>query len=192
MREGAEVVSVRLPAPRNTRKGRRRSVDVAAELAQVVRRTQPSVIFSLLESDAENRRLASAAHACGALLHVYDAPALCDFTLPSASDTGAIRLAVSTSGQSPAMAALLRRRLERSIRPADVALVRLQGQLRGEVRRAFPTSEARKEVIYRMIRSREIRRLLEADRFREAAALARRRMAAWARAASFVPADRAR
>lgn len=191
-REGAEVVSVRPPAPRNSGKGGRRSVDEAAGLAQLVRRTRPDVIFSLLEGDRQNRRLASAARASGALLHVYDAPALCDFTLPSASDTGGIRLAVSTSGQSPAMAALLRRRLERSIRPADVALVRLQGRLRGEIRRTFPTYEARKEAIYRLIRGREVRRLLGAGRFREAVVLARRQIASWARAASPVPARRAR
>ena len=139
-----------------------------------MQRHRPAVVVSVLMDEKRNRAIVDAAHAVGALVHVFDRPALSDFAMPSVGSAGPIRVAVSTSGQSPAMAAILRRRLERRIRPEDVARVRLQKRLRGPIFRALPEFEMRKETIYRILRHPEIGRLLRAGRKREAAAVARR------------------
>jgi siroheme synthase-like protein len=131
------------------------------------------LVFFTVPGEVPNPTILRAARSVGALVHVYDAPMLSDFTMPSIGAAGAIRVAVSTAGHSPAMAALLRRRIERGIRPVDVAMVRLQGRLRPTILRSIPTHEARKRMIYRILRHREVRKLLRSGRFEAAVALAR-------------------
>ncbi len=176
-KEGARVL--RVPPPDRPREkaepGRRRGPAAPfAASARWVRRWRPAVVFSLTGDGRQDRAVAKAGHSVGALVYVVDAPALSDFTMPSVGSVGAIRLAVSTSGRSPAMAGVLRRRLERAIRPVDVAQVRLQGELRKSVLRSLPDAEARKEAVYRIVRHREVNRLLKLRRFRQAKELARR------------------
>ncbi len=176
-KEGARVFRIPRTGPPRTKARRGRPGGPAAELAETarwVKRWRPAVVFSLTGDGRQDRAIARAGRSVGALVYVVDAPALSDFTMPSVGSVGAIRLAVSTSGQSPAMAGLLRRRLERAIRPLEVAQVRLQGELRKSVLRSLPDMEARKEAVYRIVRHREVNRLLAARRFRQAKALARR------------------
>ena len=178
--EGARTVrvaSVRTPgrAARSRHSGP--DSDSPMTPASLLRRVRPSVVFSTLDDPKANRAISASARAGGVLVHVYDAPRLSDFTLPSVGHAGAIHVAVSTSGQSPAMAAALRRRLEKLLRPEDVLQVRLQGRVRKTIRRTFPTFEARRDAIYRLLHDREVGRLLRSGRFERALAVARRRIA---------------
>ena len=176
-REGARVVrvpepSATTPAARKRPAGKERSS--WTDPTRLMRQYRPALVVSVLMEEKRNRAIVDAAHAVGALVHVFDRPALSDISMPSVGSAGPIRVAVSTSGQSPAMAAILRRRLERRIRPEDVARVRLQKRLRGPIFRSLPEFEMRKEAIYRILRHPEIGRLLRAGRNREAATVARR------------------
>lgn len=179
--EGARVRRARYLAGAKPR-GRARGRAGATDPAGLLRAVRPSVVFSSLDDPSLNRRISRAAHAQGALVHVYDAPGLSDFTLPSVGGAGAIHIAVSTSGQSPAMAAVLRRRLERSVRPGDVLAVRLQARLRKTIQRTVPSFEARRDLIYRVLRHRQIRRLLRTGRFGDALVVARQVVGAYATA----------
>ena len=176
-REGARVVRIPESSP-TTSTARTRPAGKAAsprtDPIRLMRQYRPALVVSVLMDERRNRAIADAAHAVGALVHVFDKPALSDLSMPSVGSAGPIRVAVSTSGQSPAMAAILRRRLERRIRPEDVALVRLQKRLRGPIFRSLPEFEMRKEAIYRILRHPEIGRLLRAGRNREAVTVARR------------------
>lgn len=171
------VASVRSPGRAARSRHAATDSDPAMTPTSVIRRVRPSVVFSTLDDPQANRAVSASARAAGALVHVYDAPQLSDFTLPSVGHAGAIHVAVSTSGQSPAMAAALRRRLEKSLRPEDVLQVRLQGRVRKTIRRTLPTFEARRDAIYRLLHDREIGRLLRSGRFERALAVARRRIA---------------
>ncbi len=178
--EGARVVrvaSLRTPGRSARSRGPASGAGAAANPASLVRRIRPWVVFSTLDDSKSNHEISAAARAVGALVHVYDAPSLSDFTLPSVGNAGSIHVAVSTSGQSPAMAAVLRRRLEKSLRPEDVLQVRLQGRLRKTIRSSLPSFEARRDAVYRLLHDREIRRLLRANRFDRALAVARRQIA---------------
>jgi precorrin-2 dehydrogenase/sirohydrochlorin ferrochelatase len=53
----------------------------------------------------------------GVLCNVVDVPALCDFYYPSVVQRGAFQIAISTAGQSPALAQRLRKQLEDQFGP---------------------------------------------------------------------------
>ncbi|MBI3826284.1 MAG: bifunctional precorrin-2 dehydrogenase/sirohydrochlorin ferrochelatase [Candidatus Rokubacteria bacterium] len=70
----------------------------------------------------------------GVWVNVADVPARCDFILPSILRRGALTVAVSTGGASPAVARAVREQLERSLTPAHGALVEIAGEVRRVLR----------------------------------------------------------
>lgn len=66
---------------------------------------------------AEAAPLAAEARAAGVLVNVEDVTALCDFHNPSVVRRGDLLLTVSTGGNSPGLAARIRRHLERRFGP---------------------------------------------------------------------------
>jgi siroheme synthase-like protein len=81
----------------------------------------------------------------GEAAHVWvnsaDDPASCSFTLPSVARRGPIVIAVSTGGQSPALAAWLRRRLEADVGPEYEILAGLLSQARTWLKEAGRSTE---------------------------------------------------
>lgn len=59
-----------------------------------------------------SQRMAALARQAGVPVNAEDRPALCDFHVPAIVKRGDLTLTVSTNGASPALAHLLRRRLE--------------------------------------------------------------------------------
>ncbi|HYL58360.1 MAG TPA: bifunctional precorrin-2 dehydrogenase/sirohydrochlorin ferrochelatase, partial [Candidatus Acidoferrales bacterium] len=59
-----------------------------------------------------HRQIAAEAKALGILINVADEPELCSFIAPAIVKQGALQIAISTGGASPAFAARLRRELE--------------------------------------------------------------------------------
>ncbi len=62
-----------------------------------------------------HRQIAAEAEALGILLNVADEPELCTFIAPAVVRQGALQIAISTGGASPAFAARLRREFDRSV-----------------------------------------------------------------------------
>lgn len=73
------------------------------------------VVFAATDDPELHRRLVAAAHARRLLVNVADTPALCDFYLSSVAQKGALKVAVSTNGQSPTVAKRLRAVLEQAL-----------------------------------------------------------------------------
>lgn len=75
------------------------------------------VDFCIASTDdsALNRRIAETCRQAGIPVNVPDDPSLCTFYLPSVIKKGDLVVAVSTGGKSPALAAHLRRRIERHL-----------------------------------------------------------------------------
>ncbi|NMO13486.1 bifunctional precorrin-2 dehydrogenase/sirohydrochlorin ferrochelatase [Pyxidicoccus fallax] len=94
--------------------------------------------------DAEvGPRVAEESRALGIWVNTADVPELCDFTLPSVGRKGPITVAISTAGQAPAMARLLRRELLARVAPHHVWLARLSGFLR----RHLPAGRERQRLL---------------------------------------------
>jgi siroheme synthase-like protein len=84
------------------------------------------------------------------LCNTADDPPLCDFFFASIVQRGDLQIAISTAGQSPALAQRLRREIDAQL-PADIGpwLDEL-GQLRREVLDAMPAGAERKSLLHEL------------------------------------------
>ena len=86
--------------------------------------------------DAEtNRQVAEEARREAILINVVDDAVNSDFIVPSYLRRDSLTIAVSTSGQSPALARKIRTRLEKEITDQYGTLTRLIGEVRAEIKR---------------------------------------------------------
>lgn len=67
------------------------------------------------------------------LVNVADQPEACDFHVPASIHRGELTIAISTNGKSPAMAAMVRKRLEQQIGEEFGVLVELIAEVRKQV-----------------------------------------------------------
>jgi siroheme synthase-like protein len=82
-----------------------------------------------------NRQVAEEARSKAILVNVVDDAVNSDFIVPSYLRRDGLTIAVSTSGQSPALARKIRTRLEKEIADQYGALTRLIGEIRAEIKR---------------------------------------------------------
>ncbi len=93
---------------------------------------------------ATGEAVARAARALGIPVNVMDEPGLCTFLMPAIVDRAPVVVAISTGGAAPALARLLRLRLERLL-PARLGdLAALAARFRPLVRRRLSNVDARK------------------------------------------------
>jgi precorrin-2 dehydrogenase/sirohydrochlorin ferrochelatase len=104
------------------------------------------LVLCATDDEALNRRVAKACAKRGILVNVVDRPALCTFTYPSVLRRGPLTLAVSTDGESPALAKAMRRELER-LYPAR-SFARL-AKLLGAARKRLPPGPDRMRLFAR-------------------------------------------
>ena len=104
---------------------------------------------------AVNRAVFAEAESIGVLINAVDDPPFCDFYFPSVVRRGDLQIAISTSGESPALAQRLRKEIN-ALLPLDTGdwLAEL-GNLRREVLQMEPLNEARKELLHQLA-SREV------------------------------------
>src|SRR5882672_7196340 len=117
--------------------------------ALAIAATGDSIVDAAVASTARRRRV---------LVNVVDRPERCDFILPSVLRRGALQIAVSTGGRSPALAREIRRRLE-SLFDSDYGdLVAWVGAERRRARAAAVTAEDRLDAGERVVGLALVRR----------------------------------
>ena len=112
-----------------------------------------TVVISIIAAtnDREvNRAVFEEASRRSILCNTADDPPLCDFFFASIVQRGQLQIAISTAGQSPALAQRLRREIDAQL-PADFGpwLAEL-GQLRREVLQAMPAGPERKALLHEL------------------------------------------
>jgi precorrin-2 dehydrogenase/sirohydrochlorin ferrochelatase len=91
-------------------------------------------VLAIAATDDEqlNGAISRDAQALGILVNVVDRPALCTFTLPAVVRRGDLTVAVSTEGQCPALAGVMREELAERYGDEYAAVVRALGTARRE------------------------------------------------------------
>jgi uroporphyrin-III C-methyltransferase/precorrin-2 dehydrogenase/sirohydrochlorin ferrochelatase len=77
-------------------------------------------------------------------VNVVDAPDLCTFIFPAIVERTPLTIAISSSGNSPVLVRLLRRKIEAMVPAAYGRLARFAGRLRDAVKEAIPAATARR------------------------------------------------
>ncbi len=100
---------------------------------------------------AVNRAVFAEATATGVLCNAVDDPPFCDFYFPSIVKRGELQIAISTAGESPALAQRLRKEINEQL-PLDMGeWVMELGRLRREVLMAEGTGEGRKALLHELV-----------------------------------------
>jgi uroporphyrin-III C-methyltransferase/precorrin-2 dehydrogenase/sirohydrochlorin ferrochelatase len=86
----------------------------------------------------------------GILVNSVDDPPHCDFYFGSVVRRGTLQIAISTAGESPAVAQRLRREIDERLPEKLGAWLENLGQLRREVLATHPRGEARKSLLHRL------------------------------------------
>lgn len=101
------------------------------------------LVLCTTDSPLVNEQAAALAKAAGALVNVADRPDLCDFTIPARLLQGSLSITVSTGGQSPALARLLRDELAERYGQEYADYLEIVARLRREWQATCGSSEER-------------------------------------------------
>jgi uroporphyrin-III C-methyltransferase / precorrin-2 dehydrogenase / sirohydrochlorin ferrochelatase len=149
---------------------------VGEGLIQALRRSyQPGdlagarLVIDASEDRDINRQAWQEAESAGILINVVDRPEQCRFIAPAIVRRDPLLIAISTSGESPFLAAALRARLERWLGREWGPFTALVGRVRRGLRER-DVSIAEQTRVYRRLLTSDVRDLLRAGREAEAAA----------------------
>ena len=106
------------------------------------------LVVAATSSTELHERIFEEATKRGVLCNTVDVPLLCDFYYPAVVQRGALQIAISTSGQSPALAQRLRKQLEEQFGPEYEDWLAHLGQAREKLHSATLDSEERKRLLH--------------------------------------------
>ncbi len=132
----------------------------------------PDVFLAITSNHELNAQLVKAAKSAGCLVYSVDNPALSDFILPAVAKIGDVKIAVSTSGKSPAMARELRQRIEKTITPEDLLQIELQAYVRGVLKSRVSDQKVRSKVLGEILNNVDIKQALREQKLCEAKEMA--------------------
>lgn len=112
------------------------------------------MVIAATSTGAVNRSVFVEARRRGILCNSVDDPPNCDFYFPAIVRRGDLQIAISTAGESPALAQRLRRELEASLDESLGAQVREVGRLRRSILATQAPSEERKQLLHLLARHR--------------------------------------
>ena len=95
-----------------------------------------------------NRQIYEEAQETGVLCNAVDDPAYCDFYAPAVVSRGDFQIAISTGGNSPALAQRERKKLEQQYGPEYASWTGWLGRMREGIVRALPRSQHRTELLH--------------------------------------------
>jgi precorrin-2 dehydrogenase/sirohydrochlorin ferrochelatase len=135
--------------------------------------SKSDLVIAATDNPKLNEDISKEARKRGILVCAVDMPSISDFYLPAIAYVGEIRIAVSTGGKSPAMAKILRKRVEKIITKEDALQVALQHYARNLAKSCIPDEKARRSVLYQIIQNPNVRQLLKESNLKEAEVLAK-------------------
>ena len=108
------------------------------------------VVVAATSSTELHKQIFQEASRRGVLCNIVDVPELCDFYYPAVVQRGALQIAVSTSGQSPALAQRLRIELEEQFGPEYEAWLEYLDEARDKLQSQKLDPEERKRLLHEL------------------------------------------
>ena len=133
---------------------------------------KPDVFLAVTNDPKLNAQLVKVAKSAGCMVYSVDNPALSDFTLPAVAKIGDVKIAVSTSGKSPAMARALRQRIEKMITPEDLLNIKLQSYVRSILKEQVTDQKVRSKILNEILNNVDIKQALSEGKLCEAQEMA--------------------
>lgn len=109
------------------------------------------LVCSATDNQDLNRQIHAKAEDLGLLCNVADRPEVCNFILPSIVNRGDLIIAISTSGQSPALAKKLRQDLQKVFGNEYAEFLKLMGAVRKKLLSRDHRPEAHKHLFEQLI-----------------------------------------
>jgi len=132
----------------------------------------PDLLVAVTNDQNLNFRLVKHAKAAGCMVYCVDNSAISDFMFPALAKIDDVKIAISTSGKSPTMARVLRKRIEKLITKEDLLQIRLQDYVRPILKQRIPDQKIRKIVLCEILEDVHIKKLLRKGKFDDAKNLA--------------------
>ncbi len=133
---------------------------------------KPDLLVAVTNDHKLNSELVKHAKSLGCMVYAADNPSISDFTLPAVTRVGGVRIAISTAGESPAMARVLRQRIMKMITEEDLLQIKLQSHIRALLKQRITDQKTRRKILYEMLKDKEIKTLLHEGKFEEAVEVA--------------------
>jgi uroporphyrin-III C-methyltransferase/precorrin-2 dehydrogenase/sirohydrochlorin ferrochelatase len=111
------------------------------------------IVIAATDDPDVNHAVYTEAESRGIPVNVVDDPPYCGFILPSILRRGELVVAVSTSGNAPALAVRIRERIERELGEEYGQFLALAGSLRKPLAEKYPDFQLRKRLWYRLVDS---------------------------------------
>jgi precorrin-2 dehydrogenase/sirohydrochlorin ferrochelatase len=108
------------------------------------------LVVAATPSSELHKKISRLARRHGVLCNVVDVPDLCDFYYPAVVRRGALQIAISTGGESPALAQRLRRRLQGEFGIEYSEWLQKLGEERRKLRRMSTDAFDRKSLLHSM------------------------------------------
>jgi precorrin-2 dehydrogenase/sirohydrochlorin ferrochelatase len=132
----------------------------------------PDVLVAVTNDSGLNCQLVEHAKALGCMVYAIDNTSISDFMFPAVAKIGDVRIAVSTSGKSPFVAGVLRKRIEKMITEEDLLQIRLQDYIRPFLKQHISEQRLRKVVLSEILEDRYIKKLLKKGKLEDAKSFA--------------------
>ncbi|MDD2464186.1 MAG: bifunctional precorrin-2 dehydrogenase/sirohydrochlorin ferrochelatase [Desulfobulbus sp.] len=108
------------------------------------------LVFAATDQPTVQAEIIEAARSRNLLVNVADGPEFCDFQVPAVLRRGALSISIATNGKTPAVAAMVRKRLEQVIGEEYALLTSLIGAIREDVI-GQAASDADKKILFQKI-----------------------------------------
>ena len=123
--------------------------DLTRRYFVVIAATDDSEVQQAVAEEAERR---------GILCNVVDKPGSCNFYMPAIVERGELKIAISTSGRSPALAGKMREYLEQAIPENAADLTQIVGLLRSRLKSEIPGDLATQKELVREFVERALKK----------------------------------
>jgi precorrin-2 dehydrogenase/sirohydrochlorin ferrochelatase len=140
---------------------------------------KPDLLLAVTSNHELNVQLVKQAKLADCMVYAVDNPSISDFILPALAKLGEVRVAISTSGKSPAVARALRQRIEKMVTEEDLQQIKLQTYARTLLKQRFADQKVRRRILYKLLKNERVKQLLKEGKMDEAKGLALKLVESW-------------